>query len=53
MDKACSMNLDKGRGERKRRRRMHIGLFVGKTAVNISLGRPHCRWMDNMKMDLR
>jgi hypothetical protein len=28
-------------------------IFVGKTAGNVSLEIPRCRWMDNIKMALR
>jgi hypothetical protein len=28
-------------------------ILVGKTEGNRPLGRPRCRWVDNIKMDLR
>jgi hypothetical protein len=28
-------------------------IFVGKTEGKLSLGRPRCRWVDNIKIDLR
>jgi hypothetical protein len=32
---------------------MHIGVLVGKPEGKRPLGRPRCRWVDNIKMDLR
>jgi hypothetical protein len=32
---------------------MHIGYWGGKPEDKIPLGRPTCRWVDNIKMDLR
>jgi hypothetical protein len=31
----------------------YIGILVGKPEGKIPLGRPRCRWVDNIKMDLR
>jgi hypothetical protein len=32
---------------------VRIGFFVGKPEGRRPLGRPRCRWEDNIKMDLR
>jgi hypothetical protein len=34
-------------------KRNAYGIFVGKPEVKRPLGRPTCRWVDNIKMDLR
>jgi hypothetical protein len=44
MGKACSMNLAKTYAYR---------ILVGKPEGNRPLGRSTCRWVDNIKMDLR
>jgi hypothetical protein len=44
MGGACSMNGAKGNMYR---------LLVGKPEGKRPLGRPRCRWVDNIKMDLR
>jgi hypothetical protein len=44
MGRACSAN----RGKRNAYR-----IFVGKPELNRPLGRPRCRWVDSIKMDLR
>jgi hypothetical protein len=41
---ACSTNDEK--------RNAYV-LFVGKSEGNRPLGRPRCRWVDNVMMDLR
>jgi hypothetical protein len=43
MDRACSMNGAKRKANR---------ILVGKTEGKRPLGRPRCRWVDNIKMDL-
>jgi hypothetical protein len=43
MDRACSMDG----GEDKR-----IYDIGGKTRRKVPLGKPRCRWVDNIKMDL-
>jgi hypothetical protein len=35
------------------KRRCIYKVFMGKREGNRSLGRPRCRWEDNIKMDLR
>jgi hypothetical protein len=45
-----------GHVARRRRRGMHIRGYwtlVGKPEGKRPLGRPRCRWVDNIKMDLR
>jgi hypothetical protein len=32
---------------------VYIGFWWGKTGRNIPLGRPRCRWEDNIRMDLQ
>jgi hypothetical protein len=44
MDGACRMNGGKRNAYRK---------LVGKSEGKRPLGRPRCRWVDNIKMDLR
>jgi hypothetical protein len=44
MDRACSTN-----GEKKNAYRVLLGKPEGKRP----LGRPRCRWEDNIKMDLK
>jgi hypothetical protein len=44
MDRACSTN-----GEKRNTYR----ILVGKPEEKRPLGRPRCRWVDNIKMDLR
>jgi hypothetical protein len=44
MGRACSTNGEKRNAYRR---------LVGNPEGNIPLGRPRCRWMDNIKMDLR
>jgi hypothetical protein len=44
MGGACSTNGEKRNAYR---------ILVGKPEVKIPLGRPRCRWGDNIKMDLR
>jgi len=34
-------------------RRVAYRVLVGRTEGKISLGRPRCRWEDNIKMDLQ
>jgi hypothetical protein len=36
-------------GERRNAYRILVGMLEGRR----SLGRPRCRWLDNIKMDLR
>jgi hypothetical protein len=43
MGRACSTNGDKRNAYR---------ILVGKPEGNRALGRPRCRWADNIKMDL-
>jgi hypothetical protein len=44
MGGACSMNVEKRNAYR---------ILVGKLEGKRPLGRPRCRWEDNIKMDLR
>jgi hypothetical protein len=44
MGTACSTN-----GEE----RNAYGILMGKPEVKRPVGRPRCRWVDNIKMDLR
>jgi hypothetical protein len=44
MDRACSTNEEKRNAYRK---------LVGKLEGKRPLGRPRCRWVDNIKIDLR
>jgi hypothetical protein len=44
MDKACSTNREK---------RNACRILVGKPEGKRPLGRPRCRWVDNIKIDLR
>jgi hypothetical protein len=44
MDMVCSTNGEKRNAYR---------ILVGKPKGNKPLGRPRCRWVDNIKMDLR
>jgi hypothetical protein len=44
MGKACSTNGEKRNAYR---------ILVGKPEGTRPLGRPRCRWVDNIKMDLR
>jgi hypothetical protein len=44
LDRVCSMN---------RARRNACRILVGKPEEKRPLGRPRCRWMDNIKMDFR
>jgi hypothetical protein len=44
MGRACSTNGEK---------RNACRILVGKPEGRIPLGRPRCRWVDNIKMDLR
>jgi hypothetical protein len=44
MGRACSTN-----GEKRNAYRVLVGMSEGK----IPLGRPRCRWVDNIQMDLR
>jgi hypothetical protein len=44
MDKICNTNGEKRNAYR---------IFVRMTEENRSLGRPRCRWVDNIKMDFR
>jgi hypothetical protein len=34
-------------------KRNAYGIFVGKSEGKRQLGRPRCRWVNNIKMDLR
>jgi hypothetical protein len=43
MDRACNMSGEKRNAYR---------IFVGKPDGKRPLGRPRCRWVDNIKMDL-
>jgi hypothetical protein len=43
MGGTCGMNVEK---------RNACRLFIGKQEGKRPLGRPRCRWMDNIKMDL-
>jgi hypothetical protein len=36
-----------------RRRGIHYRILVGKPEGKRPLGRPRCRWVENIKMDLR
>jgi hypothetical protein len=45
MGRVCSTN--------RVRRGIHIGYWWGKPERNGQLGRPRCRWVNNIKMDLR
>jgi hypothetical protein len=44
MGRACSMNGEK---------RNAYSILAGKPEGKIPRGRPRCRWMNNIKMDLR
>jgi hypothetical protein len=44
MGRACSTDGEK---------RNSCRILIGKSEGKIPLGRPRCRWMDNIKMDLR
>jgi hypothetical protein len=45
MGRACSMNEVDGRNAYR--------ILVGKPEGRRPLGRPRCRWVDNIKMDLK
>jgi hypothetical protein len=44
MGRECSTNVEKRNANR---------ILVGKPEGKRTLGRPRCRWVDNIKMDLR
>jgi hypothetical protein len=44
MGRACSTNGEKRNAHR---------ILVGKPEENRTLGRPRCRWVDNIKVDFR
>jgi hypothetical protein len=44
MVRACSTNGEKRNAYR---------IFVGKSEEKTPVGRPRCKWVDNIKMDLR
>jgi hypothetical protein len=48
MDRACSTND----GVEKKKKKDVYRLLVGKPDGKRPLGRPKCRWVDNIRMDL-